>query len=176
MRILQSKQVSMKKTNIFFSVAVMLILCSACQKEADIQSLFPETNCVIAWNGDGKNQQNYTIITDIGHKAENCRGCIIINGDLVHLNCQGHGNECRISANMSLNIGGSEIYATTTDTFGLTDQSFFNMPARSLSAEDEKGQPVFLNIPAQLVYRDSSTLQFTFNGLFYSSSAVYSND
>jgi hypothetical protein len=41
---------------------------------------------------------------------------------------------------------------------------------------DDKGNPIYLNIPSQMVYRDSTTLQFTFTGLFFSTSPVYEND
>ena len=156
---------------------IMIVSCLgiSCQKESSYRSL-RETNYAKAINHESKTALNYIIVSDMGHEASSCNGCILLNGRLVHRDCQGQGNACRVSANVTLYNNGATSYAVTTDTFGLTDQNYFNMPARSLSAEDEKGQPVFLNIPAQLVYRDSTTLQFTLNGLFYSSSAAYSND
>jgi hypothetical protein len=66
--------------------------------------------------------------------------------------------------------------ATTTDTFDLTSEDFFLMPDRSLNYTDEKGRRIFLNIPEQLVYRDTATLQFTFTGLFFSDGPAYTND
>ena len=33
-----------------------------------------------------------------------------------------------------------------------------------------------VNIPSQMVYRDSTTLQFTFTGLFFSTLPAYEND
>ena len=36
------------------------------------------------------------------------------------------------------------------------------MPDRSLNYTDEKGNRIFLNIPGQMVYRDTTTMQFTF--------------
>ena len=63
-----------------------------------------------------------------------------------------------------------------TDTFGLTSADFFLMPDRSLSYTDENNNRIFLNIPEQLVYRDTTTLQFTFTGLFFSTTAAYNND
>ena len=50
------------------------------------------------------------------------------------------------------------------------------MPDRSLEYVDEKENRIFLNIPAQMVYRDTATLQFTFTGLFFSEIAAYSNN
>ena len=63
-----------------------------------------------------------------------------------------------------------------TDTFGLTSADFFLMPDRSLSYTDENNNRIFLNIPEQLLFRDSTTQQFTFTGLFFSDGPVYSND
>ena len=97
-------------------------------------------------------------------------------GQLVHVNCIGTGDDCLRTAAVQLQQVGTEISATTTDTFDLTSDDFFLMPDRSLSYTDEKGNRIFLNIPAQMVYRDTATLQFTFTGLFFSERAAYSNN
>ena len=170
---------TMKKVSFYLkTISIILIISylgTSCQKISDCKRL-PETNYAQATNQKTKTAQELIIVSDMGHEASSCKGCVYVNGRLVHIDCQGYGNACRVSANMTLYVGGSDLYAVTTDTFGLTDQSYFNMPARSLSTEDEKGQPVYLNIPAQLVYRDSSTQQFTFTGLYYTTNAAYSND
>jgi hypothetical protein len=58
-----------------------------------------------------------------------------------------------------------------------TSGNFFNMPARSLTVLDNPDVTTrFLNIPAQLLERDSLTQQFMFNGLFFSDTAAYNND
>ena len=43
----------------------------------------------------------------------------------------------------------------------------------NLTKEMQNGN---LNIPAQMLYRDSKTLQFTLTGLFYSAEAYYENN
>jgi hypothetical protein len=88
----------------------------------------------------------------------------------------GYGHFCAFTASVQLQQTGTAVTATTTDTFGLTSLDFFLMPNRSLDYEDEKGNHIFLNIPGQMVYRDTATLQFTFTGLFFSERAAYSND
>ena len=88
----------------------------------------------------------------------------------------GEGNVCRQATSVVLNQIGTAVTATTTDTFDLTSEDFFLMPSRSLDYVNEKGIHIFLNIPGQMVYRDTATQQFTFTGLFYSSSAAYSNN
>ena len=79
-------------------------------------------------------------------------------------------------ARVILDTVGTDVTATTMDTFGLTTEDFFLMPDRSLSYTDENNNRIFLNIPEQLLFRDSTTQQFTFTGLFFSDGPVYSND
>jgi hypothetical protein len=79
-------------------------------------------------------------------------------------------------AQVTLDIVDTDITATTTDTFDLTSEDFFLMPNRSLNYTDENNNRIFLNIPEQLVWRDSTTLQFTFTGLFFTNTPAYSND
>jgi hypothetical protein len=125
---------------------------------------------------DEKTVSEYVFITNLGHDAKGCPGCILNHGKYIHINCQGRGNACRAAATVSLNQVGTTITATTVDTFGLTNLDFFLMPDRSLEYLDENNNLIFLNIPAQQVYRDSTTLQFTFTGLYITSSPAYSND
>ena len=70
-----------------------------------------------------------------------------------------------------------ETFGTYLDTFGLTSEDFFLMPARSLYYyTEDNNNHVYLNIPEQMVYRDTATLQFTFTGLFLTNVPEYSND
>lgn len=170
----------MKKTNYLLCIPACILLLSlwnlSCKKDTHFQNVSQKENSTTVADIGAKDYQNQIFTMYIGHDGKTCPGCIYINGRLLHQDCQGSGNYCQVSANVTLYVGGSDMYAVTTDTFGLTDLDYFNMPARSLLAEDEKGWPVYLNIPAQLVYRDSSTLQFTLTGLYYTPSAVYTND
>lgn len=149
----------------------------SCQKNK-VSPVSPgQTNFIVGVQSFTKTYQEYNLVMDIGHDGRNCRGCVLRNGQLIHVDCQGRGNACRVSSNVSLYSSGNSAYIVTTDTFGLTSEDFFNMPSRSLFVGyDDKNNEVWLNIPSQLVFRDSTTLQFTLNGLYYSSNAVYSND
>lgn len=158
----------MKKTVSLVYVLIgflIITLCNLSCKKGSSRDVLPETNCV----------NDQVFIMDIGHDGKTCPGCIYMNGRLFHQDCQGSGNVCRVTSKMALYPGGGNMYAVTTDTFGLTDQNYFNMPARSLSALDERRKLVYLNVPAQLVYRDRNTLQFTLTGLYYSKKAAYRN-
>ena len=163
----------MKKTII--PVLLMLSLFS-CQKTEKAQNTNHESTAVLI-DETAKNT-NYLLFFQTGHQASECKGCVTMNGISFHMECMGPGNACLNSSLMSLvQISGNNYTATTLDSTALTNEDFFNMPSRSLFVEyDEKNNEVWLNIPAQLVYRDSVTLQFTLNGLYYSASAAYDND
>ncbi len=131
---------------------------------------------VVCSNGEKTGSENYTMFVNIGHQASDCKNsCVVVSGQSIHVDCQGFGHQCNTSAAVTLQQVGTAITATTTDTFGLTNEDFFNMPARSLGT-GEGGSTAYLNIPAQLVERDTATLQFTFTGLTYSAKPWYNND
>lgn len=165
----------MKKIVFAYLSALLLFCFSQCAKPVEHATLVSQ-GCISPVFSNGKSMV-YQMTMNVGHSGKNCPGCIKMKDNTyIHIDCQGRGNECTVSSNVVLSGNSYNLIAVTTDTFGLTDQSLFNMPDRSLLTEDEKGQPVYLNIPAQLVYRDSITLQFTLNGLYYSASAAYDND
>ncbi len=165
-----------KKHTVVFKFVVLITLFfggHSCNK--GITSSCDGLNRMVPVQTHEKSSNNYVLLTYAGHDAKDCSGCILFNGRLIHINCQGWGDACLHSAAVTLNQIASSVTATTTDTFGLTSEDFFLMPDRSLNYTDEKGRRIFLNIPAQLVYRDSVTQQFTFTGLFFSETAAYSN-
>ena len=89
-----------------------------------------------------------------------------------------YGHYCTSVATVILQQTDTDMIATTTDTFGLTSENFYMMPDRSLLFDtDENNNRVFLNIPSQMVYRDTATLQFTFTGLFLTTNyQAYNNN
>ena len=147
-------------------------LASSCGKEEKPQDA--HSNCLVPLE-TGSKDASYLLITSMGHDGKNCPGCVLVNGRLRHVDCQGAGSECLNSTCVSLQQVGADLVATTVDTFGLTSEDFFNMPARSLHYSED-AEFAFLNIPAQLVWRDTATLQFTFTGITFSEGPVYSNE
>lgn len=131
---------------------------------------------MIPVNSQQKTNNQYVIFCNMGHDGTNCKGCLMLDGVPFHADCQGAGEACRKASCVSLISTGTSLYATTVDTVGFTNLDYLNMPSRSFSLEVNPGVYSYLNIPAQLVYRDSTTLQFTFTGLFFSTTAAYNND
>ena len=150
---------------------LLMLFLPGCQKQ--IEPEVPD-NRIINVSSDEKTGGNYLLVCFLGHDGSKCPGCVLRDGQLIHVNCQGAGSACATSSSVTLQQVGTAITATTTDTFGLTSLDFFNMPARSLST-GESGNNAYLNIPAQLVERDTATLQFTFTGLFYTNKPEYNN-
>ena len=151
----------MKKLLTLTGLAVMLLLV-ACEKESKNAGVGqPSPNRVVVVPSDGKTSSTLFVVC-IGHDGKTCDGCVLDGGEYIHLDCMGFGNYCRLASAVQLQQVGTAVTATTTDTFGLT-------------SEDEKGNRIFLNIPGQMVYRDTTTMQFTFTGLFFSETAAYSN-
>lgn len=138
----------------------------------------PQTwkNMIVSQSNGEKTGTSYTMFLNIGHQASDCKNsCVVVSGQSIHVDCQGFGHQCNTSAAVTFQQVGTAITATTTDTFGLTSEDFFYMPARSLST-GEGGSTAYLNIPALLVERDTATLQFTFTGLAYSDKPWYNNN
>ena len=170
-------QISFFKLLTISSMVLLLagIFFLSCKKENEDNPRHSD-NQLIPVPSEGKTPQvNYLMTGQIGHDGNNCPGCTLSKGKLIHRDCMGHGHYCRFAATVSLSTVGTNVTATTTDTFGLTSDDFFNMPDRSLSYTDENNNRMYLNIPEQLVFRDTATLQFTFTGLFFTDAPEYTN-
>ena len=161
-----------RNLGLIMTTLILILGVHACQK---VNSPGPSGNRLIPNATDSK-EASYTMVVFLGHDAKNCPGCVLLGGRLYHIECQGPGDKCMAASAVTLNQSGTAVTATTTDTFGLTSADFFLMPDRSLSYTDENNNRIFLNIPEQLLFRDSTTQQFTFTGLFFSDGPVYSND
>ena len=166
----------MKKLLTLTGLSIVLLL-GACEKDKNVGESHLSPNRVEVIPSDGKTVSTAILLCQIGHDGKNCPGCVLYDGKMRHFDCMGDGHYCAFSAAVQLQQDGAFFTATTIDTFGLTNEDFFNMPSRSLFVEyDDKNNEVWLNIPAQLVYRDSLSHQFTFTGLYYSNSQIYANN
>lgn len=166
----------MKKLLSLTILAAMMMFATCEKVNREIELYQPSLNRVEVIPLDSKTASITMFVSQIGHDGKNCPGCILNNGNLIHVDCMGDGHYCRLASAVQLQQVGTAITATTTDTFDLTTEDFFLMPDRSLNYTDEKGHRIFLNIPRQMVYRDTATRQFTFTGLFFSTTATFNND
>lgn len=167
----------------FISLLIMsLLVISGCDKTfiSNSPGAMPENYATIMDTCSKDSGRPIEITTRVGHSINECNGCIYFNGTLGHADCQGWGDACVVKIRL-WPIGGQpkgETFSMAVDTlWEPTYGDFFNMPARSLTILDNPDATFrFLNIPAQLLERDSLTQQFIFNGLFFSDTAAYSNN
>ena len=172
----------MKRITFVLVLAVMIM--AACNKvETSVYHDPKPDNYATVGNISSKDDGKPIEITyTVGHDASECGySCIILNGNPGHADCQGWGDACLITIRIWPIGGGQpkgETFSAVVDTvWSLTTEDFFNMPDRSLAVLDAPSENArYLNIPAQLVFRDTVTQQFTFTGLFFSEDAVYTND
>lgn len=125
---------------------------------------------------DKKTGTLYSIGMLCGHTISECGGSCNMSPFGGHVDCQGYGTHCTMSATILVVPTVSTLFTgTTQDSTDLTSEEFFNMPDRSLYLGLDGGKPLWLNIPAQLSIRDSVTRVFTFTGLYYSDQQIYKN-
>lgn len=168
----------MKKLSLIFLVIIALL--SSCEEKQEMQfdNNGSTRNRATLISGDSKDR-SYSFSFRVGHDASYCNNaCVVQDGKTVHVPCQGDGDQCLVQTNVSVSPSYYNRYtAITLDSTALTSDSSFNMPNRSLfvgSGVYDKN--TWINIPAQVVYRDATTHQFTFTNLFYSDGQYYKNE
>ena len=167
-----------KKIVLIMVIAVMTM--TACKKSPLPENCthFPKNYAVMCNDSMKEGSDPIEITYAVGHTAEECHNsCVTINGVSGHIDCQGWGEACVVTIRI-WPIGGQPKSATfnaLVDTvWSLTSEDYFLMPDRSLTVIGTDTR--YLNIPAQLLFRDTTTQQFTFKGLFFSDTPAYSND
>lgn len=160
------------KKKFLLGLALTVLFVSGCQKK----DYHVNGNRVVCVQDESKTSNHSVLWFYSGHDGKNCPGDVMLLGKPTHIECYGAGSKCykAVSVNIVTNSN-FETIAVTTDTFDLTSEDVFLMPDRSLDYVDENNNRIFLNIPEQLVYRDTTTQQFTFTGLFFSNTAAYNN-
>ena len=163
---------NVKKALLFPMLTLMFFSCQKNPSDAN----FDRSHFYITPRAVDYKTNVFLMSGQVGHSGDKCPGCVTSGGVTRHVDCMNYGHYCAFSSYVELEQSGYSLTATTIDTFGLTSEDFFLMPDRSLDYVDDKNNHYYLNIPGQMVYRDSTTLQFTFTGLFFSNSPAYEND
>lgn len=166
------KKHCLSQQRIWIIYSILLMLSSSCQERGFTTA--STSGRLIPVETPTKENNQFIMFCNVGHEGSNCKGCVTMNGQSIHVDCQGVGNVCRKSANVALSYDlNNNMVLSTIDTVGLTNLDFFSMPDVSLSLEIEAGVYTYLNIPSQIVYRDTTSLQFTFTGLSFTSRPLY---
>lgn len=181
----------MKKIKVSFAIfCIAIIFISSCQKDKTlVNSISNKTksNSTAFKIGGLKTsgfEGSYMLSSLIGHNVSVCNGkCIYINGTYYHVNCQGYGSTCNISAHVSItkaqpNNDSDPYYIGIVDnTDEPSTDSIFNMPSRSFYIENteyENGY-IWLNVPEQILLRDEFTHKFIYYYITFTTEQVYEN-
>ncbi|MFZ4401638.1 MAG: hypothetical protein ACOYO1_16525 [Bacteroidales bacterium] len=181
----------MKKSNVFLVAVLIGLLATSCVKESENivntkGEKFDKTSTAllikqfksISFGG------TYLLKSHVGHKSSECGGkCTFACGKWVHVDCQGSGSYCVYSASVDItkNIpaDSSDIYYTGVglNDYEPTDDSTFQMPARSFYFENEKYENgyIWINIPEQQLQRDEETNLFMYKNITFTENALFEN-
>ena len=156
-------------------VIIFFTLLFACTKQENRETV-TDSNSNTAQIISGSKGRLFGLTLNLGHSGTNCSGCVVINGEHTHADCQGAGNDCSIKAIIEISDSGeiSFYYGTIENPDELTYEDFFLMPDRSLYIIGSNGE--FLNIPEQTAYRDEETGTFIFYDIFFSDSQMFENE
>lgn len=164
----------------FLFLFLGLFMCVGCKK---VIEQTPTTskhldNVAIPIMTDDKSSFYYEVKLRIGHPAEGCPGCVMVNGFLCHIDCQGYGCYCNPDATVKVERDGKSptFHAITLNAYDLTDADSFFMPSRSLLILDENEEKVWINIPEQMMVRDLIRGNFTIEGITYDAQPLFANN
>lgn len=165
---------------VLLAASLMMVACNKMEKSGSTDPM-PDNYATIGCSSPEESNRPIEITFTAGHNASECNNsCITENGVPGHADCQGFGNACAVTIRLWPIFGhpkGETFNALVDTVWSLTTEDFFNMPSRSLTVLDAPSKDeMYLNIPAQLVIRDTVTRQFTFTGLYFSEGPVYTNE
>jgi hypothetical protein len=172
----------MKKIQFLFVILLALVMVSCMDQENQTLNTNPTTNTgtLTCDEHDHGNLEKgfFSGKVAIGHKGSECNNsCVYINGKPTHFDCQSWGSACTINPKLTLKSNGDGTYfATSLNAEDITALDLFNMPDRSIYVGlDENNNEQWINIPAQLSYKDAITQQFTFKDVFITEKQFYPN-
>lgn len=173
----------MKKIQFLFVILLALVMVSCMDQENQTLNTNPTSNTgtITCDDHDHGNLEKgiFNGKVSAGHSASDCNNsCVLLNGKPTHLDCQSYGNVCVINSRLTLKSYGDGTYlATTLNGEEWTSLDIFNMPDRSIyTGLDENNVEIWINIPAQLSYKDATSQQFTFKEVFITERQFYPNN
>ena len=172
----------MKKIQFLFVILLALVMVSCMDQENQTLNTNPTANTgtITCDEHDHGNLEKgfFSGKVAVGHNATDCNNsCVRMNGKDQHVDCQGWGHTCSVNQKLTLKSNDDGTYlATTLNADELTALDLFNMPDRSIYVGlDEKNNEQWINIPAQLSYKDAISQQFTYKDVIITEKQFYPN-
>jgi hypothetical protein len=127
------------------------------------------------WVSSSENDSKFwylKMLISVGHTAAQCGNkCVKILGELGHIDCRGYGNACTkiVDAYCSLYQEGGGFMLTLVDTTVFGKTLDFDFPDRTLFITNPlNNTDLWLNIPEQLLVRDSIGVFFVIHDIWFS--------
>jgi len=182
----------MKKINVILVlVSLVGLLATSCVKDNEIENNAVEKKEVCASTAELLTQLKstsyagtYAMTTNAGHKSTDCGGkCKYYNGKWGHVDCQGNGHICTLRASINITASVSDKSTEVLYTgkgindYEPIDEDTYNMPDRSFLVKDDKFDNgfIWINIPEQLLQRDTETHQFIYKEITFTKEPKYLN-
>lgn len=167
------KKFSVQHLILIFAISVLFHSCNDAIKHQTTKE-----HVATLVSPSAKSYSDYVISTYCGHDPRMCNNaCITVGGIPTHVPCQGYGNLCTLNFTLRVSSDNNNYIGTTLDSTALTNDDFYYFPSRSLLVDwDDNKNEIWLNIPAQIAYRDSVSRQFTLSGLSYTNTPNYPNN
>jgi len=172
----------MKKLNLLVMFAIVLIAIS-CNKSEVVTSTtknegndYPKQNYA-TWISSSENQSKFwylKIAITIGHNASDCGNkCVKIFGEQGHIDCRGFGNVCTkivdVGVQFSMGQNGEDIMLILNDTDVFGETLVYDFPDRTFFITNPlNNKDLWLNVPEQLLLRDSIGLPFVIRDIWFS--------
>jgi len=177
----------MKKFIFYLAVMFAIVFfASSCNKNDVITSSGLLTNNesndepkqnVATWISSNENHAKFwymKISISIGHNASDCGNkCVKLLGEQGHADCRGFGNICSkivdVGVEYSSGQNGEGIILTLFDTDVFGETLDFDFPERTFFITNpQNNTDLWLNIPEQLLLRDSIGLPFVIRDIWFS--------
>ncbi|NVN94257.1 MAG: hypothetical protein HXX18_03130 [Bacteroidetes bacterium] len=181
----------MKKSNVILvMLSVMAIITTNCVKENESENkvqkqVFSSTAVKLSAPSPKATpgfSGNYVLNSRAGHSSSECGGsCIVFGGVKKHINCQGFGSSCGLKASVRIRNAEADssnnYVAVGLNDYEPTDEDVYLMPARSFYVEDKNtvNGYIWLNIPEQLLERDTLSKQFIYYKISFTQEALFEN-
>jgi len=178
------------KNYFLFLVLAFVFIIVSCNKNEEASSSNLNTDTEI--NEPAQNEATWIIGDDsskgfwlrlkifVGHTADQCGGkCIKLFGKYYHADCRGFGYICQfdVEATVLGDISENELRLILTDHDAFGDFDIFTLPDRSLYITNpQNSSEQWLNIPEQILLRDSSAIEVIIQNVWFSEEQELENE
>jgi len=106
----------------------------------------------------------------VGHTVDQCgNGCVMVFGQLGHIDCRGFGYVCNHTAKVAVVESGGVIKLVFDDPEDLGEELEFLFPDRTLCITNPQNNTgLWLNIPEQILTRDNINVPFEILDIWFS--------